>query len=583
MTVALAFETDDGSRVIQTQLEIETRDGVRSADADFDAFYDLERTVAQLQRGEFRSIALQFPDSLLPDAPRVQHELQRRLAGQAERVFVLGDTSYGSCCVDEVAAQHLPSDCIVHYGRTCLSATSKLPVIYVFGNSPMDAEHCVESLVPHVEGLEPALTVVLLYEPCYHYASRAIFEALQSRCPMRRMLYGDMRTFFDPRDPEHQAQSGASISESHDGELFIGGQKIKLDVSEDGETELTPERFALLYIGSESPHLTSILMRYSSLQCFSYNPATQLTRQEGAAVNRALMRRFFLVQKAREAQIIGILMGTLGVSKYLDVVHSLQRLIKQSGRKSYLFVVGKVNVPKLANYAEIDAFVLVACQQNSLMDSKEYFKPIVTPYELQLALSENDEWNGQFKTDFHEVLPLLDKTSAELAEENGGESDDDKDRPFFSLVSGTYVTAGRSAAAGGLDEDDAEEEDGSASTALQVRNQRTDLVAYRSEAAEFLAQREYRGLDPRIAVYELSRLLNTGLDRETLCILVELVEQGVHPEALAAVVRDLRKDAAASATASASASSGTGLARPHSQHFPHAAAHEPTKKQRSEY
>ncbi|GLE08038.1 hypothetical protein PINS_up018934 [Pythium insidiosum] len=104
-------------------------------------------------------------------------------------------------------------------------------------------------------------------------------------------------------------------------------------------------------------------MRYSSLQCVSYDPATQLTRQEGAAVNRALMRRFFLVQKAREAQIIGILMGTLGVSKYLDVVHSLQRLIKQSGRKSYLFVVGKVNVPKLANYAEIDAFVLVACQQ----------------------------------------------------------------------------------------------------------------------------------------------------------------------------------------------------------------------------
>ncbi|GLD94235.1 hypothetical protein PINS_up002846 [Pythium insidiosum] len=498
MTVALAFETDDGSRVMQTQLSIETRDGLRAADADFGAFYDLERTAAQLQRGAFRNIALQFPDSLLPDAPRVQHELQQRLGAQAQRIFVLGDTSYGSCCVDEVAAQHLPTDCIVHYGRTCLSATSKLPVIYVFGNSPMDTEHCVASLLPHVDALEPSLRVVLLYEPCYHYASRAVFEALQSRCPSRRVLYGDMRTYFDPRDPEHQAQTGASISESRDGELFIGGQKITLDSSDEGENDLTPERFALLYIGSESPHLTSILMRYSSLQCVSYDPATQLTRQEGAAVNRALMRRFFLVQKAREAQIIGILMGTLGVSKYLDVVHSLQRLIKQSGRKSYLFVVGKVNVPKLANYAEIDAFVLVACQQNSLMDSKEYFKPIVTPYELQLALSDSDEWTGQFKTDFHEVLPLLDQASAELAEENGAESDDDKDRPFFSLVSGTYVTAGRSVATGAGDATDGDEDDGESSTALQVRNQKTDLITYHSEAAEFLAQREYRGLDPRI-------------------------------------------------------------------------------------
>ncbi|GLE08037.1 hypothetical protein PINS_up018933 [Pythium insidiosum] len=125
MTVALAFETDDGSRVMQTQLSIETRDGLRAADADFGAFYDLERTAAQLQRGAFRNIALQFPDSLLPDAPRVQHELQQRLGAQAQRIFVLGDTSYGSCCVDEVAAQHLPTDCIVHYGRTCLRSVHR--------------------------------------------------------------------------------------------------------------------------------------------------------------------------------------------------------------------------------------------------------------------------------------------------------------------------------------------------------------------------------------------------------------------------------------------------------------------------
>ncbi|EGZ30478.1 hypothetical protein PHYSODRAFT_436427, partial [Phytophthora sojae] len=46
------------------------------------------------------------------------------------------------------------------------------------------------------------------------------------------------------------------------------------------------------------------------------------------------------------------------------------------------------------------------------------------------------------------------------------------------------------------------------------------------------------------AVYELSRLLNTGLDRDTLAILMALIQKGVNPEALAAVVKDLRKDAA---------------------------------------
>lgn len=43
-------------------------------------------------------------------------------------------------------------------------------------------------------------------------------------------------------------------------------------------------------------------------------------------------------------------------------------------------------------------------------------------------------------------------------------------------------------------------------------------------------------------LFELATLLDTGLDRETLAILVELIEQGVHPQALARVVLELRRE-----------------------------------------
>lgn len=159
-----------------------------------------------------------------------------------------------------------------------------------------------------------------------------------------------------------------------------------------------------------------------------------------------------------------------------------------------------MNIPKLANYAEIDAFVLVACQQNTLMDSKEYFKPIITPYELHLALSENEEWTGQYKTDFREVLPLLDSTTQELFQEQLGlTKDEDTDKPFFSLVTGTYTTAGRASTTRGMY---AISNDEVSSTALQLRNQNEELIEYRSEAAEYLATREYRGLEPRIGETE---------------------------------------------------------------------------------
>ncbi|KAI5849058.1 mitotic-spindle organizing gamma-tubulin ring associated-domain-containing protein [Tricharina praecox] len=44
---------------------------------------------------------------------------------------------------------------------------------------------------------------------------------------------------------------------------------------------------------------------------------------------------------------------------------------------------------------------------------------------------------------------------------------------------------------------------------------------------------------------EISTLLHTGLDRTTLSLCVSLIENGVNPEALANVIKDLRREAQA--------------------------------------
>lgn len=43
-------------------------------------------------------------------------------------------------------------------------------------------------------------------------------------------------------------------------------------------------------------------------------------------------------------------------------------------------------------------------------------------------------------------------------------------------------------------------------------------------------------------VLEISRLLCTGLDPETLLICMKLCEAGVNPEALASIINDLRRE-----------------------------------------
>lgn len=66
------------------------------------------------------ALGFQFPDELLKYSTKVVTSLRNKL-GSVVSLFVMADTTYGSCCVDEVGASHIDADCVIHYGHTCLS------------------------------------------------------------------------------------------------------------------------------------------------------------------------------------------------------------------------------------------------------------------------------------------------------------------------------------------------------------------------------------------------------------------------------------------------------------------------------
>ncbi|XP_072505270.1 2-(3-amino-3-carboxypropyl)histidine synthase subunit 2 isoform X3 [Notamacropus eugenii] len=127
--------------------------------------YELERVQAFVLEHEARRVALQFPDELLGDSVAVARALEEMTGA---KMFVLGDTAYGSCCVDVLGAEQAEADALVHFGPACLSPLScPLPVIYVLGQRPVALELCAEAFrALHPNPAEP---VVLLSEPaCAH-------------------------------------------------------------------------------------------------------------------------------------------------------------------------------------------------------------------------------------------------------------------------------------------------------------------------------------------------------------------------------------------------------------------------------
>jgi len=364
-----------------------------------------------------------------------------------KKVYVLADTSYGSCCVDEVAASHYDADLVLHFGQSCLTNPGKTPVYYVFGREYFNQENLTSEMKKH---FDPDQKVLLLFDVQYNHAIELCKNVLQE-------------TF-----------QNLTVSSLNVGKKSFHFEEECLKFGRNYSLNGNLEEYKILFIGGNERTLYNVIVSYNRNTVFSYNPDQQRFQKESLSVNKYLMKRFYLIEKAKDAQIVGIVMGTLGVARYNEMVTKLKKTLKDSGKRFYSFVVGKINPAKLANFMEIDIFVLVACPENSLIDSKEFYKPIITPYELEIACLKGREWTGDYLTDFRDLLPGS-QHFVDYNEENS------EDEPEYSLITGKLRT----------NNNDSE----SICTDLATRNESNSLVtAPAKSASEYLATRTWQGL-----------------------------------------------------------------------------------------
>ena len=111
-----------------------------------------------------------------------------------------------------------------------------------------------------------------------------------------------------------------------------------------------------------------------------------------------------MMEKARDSQFVAILVGTLDVSGYAEVIDKIKLATRIAGKKCRVYSPGTLNPAKLANLSEFDTYILVACPLNTFINSSEYYQPIVTPYEMILACSQEFRWSTNYKINFEQVL-----------------------------------------------------------------------------------------------------------------------------------------------------------------------------------
>ncbi len=549
--------------------------------ARLERVYDLSATAAWIRAGGFRRVALQIPDDLLHDAVNLAAALERRCVASGDaatasggdavpptRVFVLADTTFGSCCVDEVAAAHHAADAIVHFGRACMSPVARLPARFVFNKVDLDADACAEAIAAHASALGARNAkcveddddagrvdaVVVLVDQEHAHATdelRRRVETAMASSPSSSAPVTVAKTLPVEALPRERAArvsgvrggggccggGGCGGAGSTDGpipnddddddggghaeeELTDATRALALAANDEadaphrgvhrvaGQEFVLPlhcagdrSRCAFVWVGGgESPALAQALavLHGRCAGVAQVHPTTSRIVPEATGstdVARVVKRRRYLIERAREAKVVGIVAGTLGVAGYLTAIERLRRVIAASGRKSYTVVAGKPNPQKLANFPEIEAFVLVACEQAALIDGRDYLQPVITPWEAEVAFTHGKVWDGEVRLDFEHLLGGDPEVHKRAGDDAG---------PEFSFLGGGVGSDFRAEGAEGADSDSDDGVLGDGGEALALRAERAvtarvqggGLSDVRSGAEYLLSRRTYVGLEP---------------------------------------------------------------------------------------
>ncbi len=145
--------------------------------------FEIHKTIWRIQQANVKTVALQMPEGLLMFACIISDILERFCNVQC---VIMGDVTYGACCIDDFTAKALGADFMVHYAHSCLSmhllsfiyikvpvSTCNMNILYVFVDIGIDMKHFVETIKANFKSdLKVALVSTIQFvtslRVCFH-------------------------------------------------------------------------------------------------------------------------------------------------------------------------------------------------------------------------------------------------------------------------------------------------------------------------------------------------------------------------------------------------------------------------------
>ncbi|XP_059234597.1 2-(3-amino-3-carboxypropyl)histidine synthase subunit 1 isoform X1 [Mustela nigripes] len=333
--------------------------------------FEIPKTIWRIQQAQAKKVALQMPEGLLLFACTIVDILERFTEAE---VMVMGDVTYGACCVDDFTARALGADFLVHYGHSCLvpmdTSDRDFRVLYVFVDIRIDTTHLLDS-------------IRLTFPPA---TSLALVSTIQFVSTLQAAAQ-ELRAEYRVSVPQCKPLSPGEI-------LGCTAPQLPREVE------------AVVYLGDGRFHLESVMIANPGVPAYRYDPYSKVLSREHYDHQRMQANRQEAIATARSAKSWGLILGTLGRQGSPKILEQhLESRLQALGLPFLRLLLSEIFPSKLNLLPEVDVWVQVACPRLSIDWGTAFPKPLLTPYEAVVALRDIS-WQQPYPMDFYACSSL---------------------------------------------------------------------------------------------------------------------------------------------------------------------------------
>ncbi|ESK97467.1 diphthamide biosynthesis protein 1 [Moniliophthora roreri MCA 2997] len=415
--------------------------------------FEIHKTIWHIRKNESKMVGLQMPEGLQMFACVISDIIERFTDALTT---ILGDVTYGACCVDDYTAVALGCDLLVHYGHSCLVPMDQTTIktLYVFVEISIDSDHLhhtirrnfpddrdlfresllgsedeqrklpagtqISTVTPHlrIEGPTSDSNPSPVEQPMSR-TSQPTRLALVSTIQFVAALQRLKEDLSDSLLPETTASSSASALWSGEYSCTIPRSKPLSPGEILGCTApgLGEDVDAIIYLGDGRFHLESIMIANPSVPAFRYDPYskkltweryehTEMRRIRGDAIRKAKGSIDYQAparNKEDERPLWGVILGTLGRQGSFRQLRAITHQLASSRTPiPYIpILLSELSPAKLALF-------------NNLASSRKSVEPNVTTWIQTSCPRLSIDWGYAFDR------PLLSPYEAALAIGGGG-------------------------------------------------------------------------------------------------------------------------------------------------------------------